>query len=118
VVVGVGINVLPAAYPADVATRATSLEAELGRPVDRGVLLAECLAALASRYADLTAGHSARLLEAWRRRAAPLLRRPVEWDRDGGTLRGVADDIDEDGALLVWTSDGRVRVVAGEVRWI
>ena len=46
VVLGIGINVQSAAYPADVAARATSIEAELGRPVDRGLVLAECLAAL------------------------------------------------------------------------
>ena len=34
-----GVNVLPGAYPPDVASRATSLETELGRAVDRGVLL-------------------------------------------------------------------------------
>ena len=31
VVLGFGINVLPAAFPPDVAARATSLESELGR---------------------------------------------------------------------------------------
>jgi BirA family biotin operon repressor/biotin-[acetyl-CoA-carboxylase] ligase len=44
VVVGCGVNLMPAAYPADVAARATSIETELGRPVDRGLLLVECLA--------------------------------------------------------------------------
>ena len=33
VVLGIGINVLPAAYPPDVAPRAASLEGELGRAV-------------------------------------------------------------------------------------
>jgi BirA family biotin operon repressor/biotin-[acetyl-CoA-carboxylase] ligase len=53
VVLGIGINIQPAAYPADIAVRATCIEAELGRPVDRGVVLAECLAALAGRYREL-----------------------------------------------------------------
>ena len=53
VVLGLGINVQPASYPPDVAQRATSIEAELGRPVDRGLVLADCLAALASRYREL-----------------------------------------------------------------
>ena len=39
VIIGVGVNVQPAAYPPDVAARATSLEGELGRAVDRGLLL-------------------------------------------------------------------------------
>src|SRR5262245_45174504 len=56
VVLGIGINVQSAAYPADIATRATSIEAELSRPVDRGLVLAECLAAMASRYRELQDG--------------------------------------------------------------
>ena len=39
---------MPASYPTDVAGRATSLELELGRAVDRGLLLAEYLSKLAA----------------------------------------------------------------------
>ncbi len=35
VVIGIGLNVRPSAYPPAIADRATSLEAELGRDVDR-----------------------------------------------------------------------------------
>jgi BirA family transcriptional regulator, biotin operon repressor / biotin---[acetyl-CoA-carboxylase] ligase len=118
VVLGFGINVLPAALPSEVAGRATSLEAELGRPIDRGLLLGACLAALASRYAQLTAGRSGEIVSAWRRRAGPMLHRSVEWDKDGTACRGVAENIDDGGALLVRTGDGIVRVMSGEVRWI
>ena len=117
VVLGFGINVLPGAYPPDIAARATSLEAELGRPVDRGRLLVECLAALADRYAELRHSQAARLLGAWRRRAASTLGRRVEWDRNGRTYLGIARDIDEAGALLVQTDGGLERVISGEVRW-
>jgi BirA family biotin operon repressor/biotin-[acetyl-CoA-carboxylase] ligase len=116
-VLGFGINVLPASYPPDVAARATSLEGELGRPVDRGAVLAECLAALWRRYTDLRGHHVAPLLAAWRERAAPTLGRRVEWDRDGRIREGVAHDIDETGALLVRTGGGIERVISGELRW-
>jgi BirA family transcriptional regulator, biotin operon repressor / biotin---[acetyl-CoA-carboxylase] ligase len=118
VVVGFGINVLPAAFPPEVASRATSLEGELGRPVDRGLLLAACLDGLASRYADLQQGRAASVLDAWRARAATMLRRPVEWDRGDTRSRGVAENIDDTGALLVRTDAGLVRVISGEVRWL
>jgi BirA family biotin operon repressor/biotin-[acetyl-CoA-carboxylase] ligase len=116
-VLGFGINVLPAAYPPDVAGRATSLEGELGRRVDRGRVLACCLAALASRYGDLCEDRVPAVIAAWRARAATLLGRRVEWESDGRTERGVAGDIDDDGALLVRTAAGTVRVSSGEVRW-
>jgi BirA family biotin operon repressor/biotin-[acetyl-CoA-carboxylase] ligase len=118
VILGIGINIAPAAYPVDVAARATSLEAELGREVDRGLLLTECLAALAERYADLRTGRGDGVMGGWRRRAAPLLGRTVRWETDGVSREGVAEDIDESGALIVRTSAGPVRVIAGEVVWV
>ena len=118
VVLGFGISVLPAAYPPDVAIRATSLEAELGRPVDRGLVLAECLAALSARYGDLQSGRASAVVASWRARASATFGRRVEWDADGATQQGVAQDVDERGALLVSVGSGLVRVISGEVRWI
>ncbi len=117
VVLGFGINLLPAALPLEVASRATSIEGELGRPVDRDLLLASCLASLASRYADLQEGRAAAVLDAWRLRAASMLRRSVEWDAGDIRARGVAENIDDDGALLVRTDIGVVRVLSGQVWW-
>ena len=118
VVVGFGINVQPAALPPDVATRATSIERELGRAVDRGLVLAECLAALANGYRTLQRGAADEVIAAWRARAAQHMGRPVEWDGDGGARRGIAHDIDAGGALLVRAGDQIVRVISGEVRWL
>lgn len=118
VVLGFGINVLRASYPPDVAARAISLEEELGRPVDRGLVLAECLVELSARYEQLRLGQSAGVLAAWRAAAQPMLRRHVEWDHSGDVRTGVAVDVDETGALIVDTPAGRERIIAGEVRWI
>ena len=118
VVVGFGINVLPAAYPPQVAAGATSLEVELGRHVDRALVLAECLRALTTRYEELKAGRAREVIEAWRSRAALMIGRRVEWESDGRVLRGAARDIDENGALIVSGEQGMVRVMSGEVRWL
>jgi BirA family biotin operon repressor/biotin-[acetyl-CoA-carboxylase] ligase len=117
VVLGIGINVLPAAYPPDVAARATSLESELGRAVPRGLVLAECLAGVWRRYEMLRDGGSDAVLAAWRARAADTFGRRVEWEDAGGLRRGVARDVDHTGALLVAADGGLVRLTAGEVRW-
>ena len=118
VILGFGINVMSAAYPPEIAARATSIEGELGRPVDRGLLLAECLAALASRYADVQSGRADAVTAAWRARAASTLGRRVSWDVAGVARVGVADNIDEGGALIVRTSTGPARIISGEVHWI
>jgi BirA family biotin operon repressor/biotin-[acetyl-CoA-carboxylase] ligase len=117
VVLGIGINVLPAAYPPDVAARATSLEGELGRAVSRAAVLAETLAAVWQRYEMLRAGRGGEVLAAWRTRAAATMGRRVEWDEQGTTRRGIARDVGDDGALIVAGDAGLVRLTAGEVRW-
>jgi len=118
VVLGIGINVQPAAYPPDVAARATSIEAELGRPVERGLVLAECLAALDSRYRELHETRGETIVESWRMRAAPMLGRRVEWESAGERHTGLAENIDEDGALIVKVGSERLRIRSGEVRWL
>jgi BirA family transcriptional regulator, biotin operon repressor / biotin---[acetyl-CoA-carboxylase] ligase len=117
VVLGFGINVLSAALPREVGLRASSLEQELGRPVDRGLVFAECLAALAGRYRQLQEGAMAPVVADWRVRAAATLGRAVEWN-DGARRQGVAEDVDEHGSLIVRSDSGTVRIISGEVRWL
>ncbi len=117
VVTGIGLNLAPAALPPDVAGRATSLADELGRPVDRGLVLAEVLVALETRIRQLEAGGAPGMLEDWRTYASPLLGRRVMWDRGGAAAEGQATGVDETGALVVVTAWGVERIVAGEVRW-
>jgi BirA family biotin operon repressor/biotin-[acetyl-CoA-carboxylase] ligase len=118
VVVGFGVNLQSAAYPPDLASRATSIEAETSRPADRALVLAEILAAMGERYADLRVGRFDAILSAWRGLAPSLPGANVEWDSPAGVIRGRAHDIDQDGALLVRV-DGRIeRIVAGELRWV
>jgi biotin-(acetyl-CoA carboxylase) ligase len=81
------------------------------------VLLAEILAAMGERYADLRAGRFDAILSAWRQLAS-LSGAFVEWDTPAGVVRGRAEDIDRHGALLVRVGVNVERVVAGEVRWI
>jgi len=118
VIVGFGINIMPAAYPPDVAVRATSIEGELGRAVDRGLLLSECLVSLSSRYSDLQSGRVGDVADAWRLRAAATFGRRVRGDVGGVVLDGVAENLDETGALIVRTAAGLARVTAGEVTWL
>jgi BirA family biotin operon repressor/biotin-[acetyl-CoA-carboxylase] ligase len=118
VVLGYGINVGPMAYPPELRDRATSLETELGRPIDRAVVAVETLVALASRYDDLISGRFDAILDAWRRRSPTHRGARVAWDTPAGPQSGITDGIDALGALLVRVSDRVERIVAGEVRWI
>lgn len=120
VVVGIGLNVLAAAFPRELDGRATAVETELGREIDRGTLVAEVLAALDGACSLLQAGASgrARVCDQWRVFGrAGLGGAPVKWQDHGSPRSGLAVDIDPDGALVVDTETGRERVVAGEVLW-
>lgn len=112
VVIGVGINVRPAAYPPDLAARITSIESELGRTIDGGVLLAEVLTRLETCLLALSV-NPGDILQAWRAGSPTALGTRVEWDG----RRGVTAGIDETGALLVNTGSLTERVIAGELHW-
>ncbi|HYE86428.1 MAG TPA: biotin--[acetyl-CoA-carboxylase] ligase [Vicinamibacterales bacterium] len=112
VIIGAGINVQPAAYPPEVAARATSLEGELGRAVDADILLNAVVAQLWDRLALLERSPGD-ILRLWRAASPNAVGTRVEWDGRHGTTAGV----DEDGALLVRTSTGIERIIAGELRW-
>ena len=117
VVTGIGLNVSPSALPPDVAGRATSIEDELGRAVDRGLVLAEVLVTLEERTRQLATGGAAAMLADWRTHASSLMGRRVTWERGGEAVEGQATGIDDTGALVVVTTRGVERIVAGEVRW-
>jgi len=114
VVVGIGINVNVA--PQDLpglAPDATSILAETGREVERAMLLAALLAGVEARYARLQAGESPHA--EWVARLATL-GRSVEAMTSTGMVTGVAESVDQDGALLLRTPGGGLhRLVAGDV---
>jgi BirA family biotin operon repressor/biotin-[acetyl-CoA-carboxylase] ligase len=118
VILGFGVNLQQAAFPPELANRATSIEAETNGPVDRAQMLVEILMAFSARYADLQAGRFDVILSAWRAFAPSLRSSWVEWDSPTGVMRGRAEDIDEQGALVVRVGAKAERLIAGEVRWL
>lgn len=120
VITGIGLNLSldPAAHP-EIAAIATSVEHELGHPVAPIPVLAALLEQFEWLYLRAQAGAS--LLEEWRA-ALDTLGRQVTVTYVAyagghrGVERGMAYDVDEDGALLLRRDDGSTaRVTAGEV---
>ncbi len=114
VIVGIGINVnVPPEVLPDLDSNATSILVETGREVDRATLLIALLAGVERRYEALRAGESPH--QEWAVRLATL-GRPVKVTTSDGVLAGVAESVDEDGALLLRTLDGALhRLLAGDV---
>ncbi len=113
-VVGLGINVnVETEALTALAPDATSILAETGQSSDRAVLLARLLAGIERRYEALKAGEGP--YAEWASRLATV-GRPVDAVTAAGTLSGVAEAVDENGALLLRTPDGTLhRLLAGDV---
>ncbi len=116
VIIGIGVNLRHAVYPADVASRAASLEGALGRPPERGQVLVEILCGLVDAVTTVERDRDG-ILRAWREAAPSSVGAIVERTDETGTRRGTTAGIDDCGALLIQTSDAVERVIAGEVRW-
>lgn len=119
VVVGIGINLAPGAYPAEVAGIATNLEAEVGRPVDGFAVFAACRAALAREAGALFADAADDLLQRWRAHAPSAVGGRVAWMDGSHRATGVTAGLSVGGALIVEPDLGGapVHLVAGEVEW-
>lgn len=118
VVLGVGINLRPAAFPPELADRAGAIEEELGRRVDAGAVLAQVLAALNRTLDELANAGPPPLFAQWLALAPSAAGAAIEWDAGGAVRRGTTSGLAEDGALLARTAEGLERIIAGEVRWL
>jgi BirA family biotin operon repressor/biotin-[acetyl-CoA-carboxylase] ligase len=118
VILGFGVNVRTSAFPPSLSQIATSIEAELGRPVDAAAVLAETLAALNAQVELLTTGNTPAILNRWRALAPTAVGSMIEWQRAASPARGTTAGIDDEGALLARIGDRTERILSGEVRWL
>lgn len=112
IVLGIGVNVHQTMGDlGELAERATSC-ATLGHAVDRLALLARITVELDRLAYSVEERRAA--LEDWRTRST-VLGREVEVRGAAGSVRGLAREIADDGALVLQTASGDQRILAGEV---
>lgn len=118
VVLGIGVNVSLRREQMDPAFRetATSLALE-GARVRRADLVRAILSRLERAYDELTGGKWADVLDRWRALSVTLGSAVRVLRADGGAaVEGVAEAVDEEGALLVRDAAGTLhRIFSGEV---
>ncbi|HEY6873187.1 MAG TPA: biotin--[acetyl-CoA-carboxylase] ligase [Geobacteraceae bacterium] len=113
--IGVNINMRRGQFPADLRHPATSLCLEEGAEVSRLAFVRALLEALDALYADYLLHGYEPVRREWLALSNVLGRRVRVAFQESETV-GVAEGIDEDGALLLQLADGRVeRVLAGDV---
>ncbi len=103
VIIGIGLNVNldRDRFPDDLRASATSLLAEIGRPVDRARLLAGLLAQLERRLEMLALEPIERLRQEYSDRCSTLGRRVLVALAQGDQVEGIADSIAESGGLQI-----------------
>ncbi|HIE64326.1 MAG: biotin--[acetyl-CoA-carboxylase] ligase [Nitrospira sp.] len=106
--IGVNVNVGPDSFPTDLQKSATSLKAVLGHPIDRTDLLNIILEGLAEQVSLLQDGKKDLLIQRIQKECATLGKK-VRVNTLRQEFEGFAEEIDDDGALLLRMGDGRRR---------
>jgi BirA family biotin operon repressor/biotin-[acetyl-CoA-carboxylase] ligase len=114
VVLGIGVNLNMSGFPPELEAMATSLRRSTGREIDRARFTARLCSHLERLYQRFLAEGPAPLLPEWRRRAT-LFGRTVEVLSSEGRVCGIAESLDDEGALILRTDKGPIKIVAGEV---
>lgn len=116
IIIGIGINanVNVKAFPRNLRKNTTSLKEEIGRKVDRVDLLTKTLEALEEKYLIFKRGRFSQLLEEWRQFDV-LEGKRVKIQTREGMVKGTARGIDEEGNLVVGTTQGVKYISAGDV---
>jgi BirA family transcriptional regulator, biotin operon repressor / biotin---[acetyl-CoA-carboxylase] ligase len=115
--VGVNLNAAPGDFPPEVAELATSLMVARGQRVPRALFTAALWTRLEDWLDRWTDEGFAPVRAAWRARSSTLGQEVVV-KGEASELRGVAEDIDDAGALLVRVDGALRRVLAGDVEQV
>jgi len=117
VVVGIGINLTQNAFPPELETIATSVEAASGVTPELAKLL-EALVRELAKYYDLLngLGGNDEIIRCWCGRSSYCQGKMISVTDGNETLVGTTRGLERDGALRVETDDGVIRVLrAGDV---
>lgn len=115
--IGVNLNTEPGDFPDDLRELATSVSIMRGQPVPRALFTAALLTKLETWLDAWQEDGFGAVRERWKALSS-ILGKDVLVRSDSKELRGVAEDIDDAGALLLRV-DGRIeRVLAGDVEQV
>jgi BirA family biotin operon repressor/biotin-[acetyl-CoA-carboxylase] ligase len=117
VILGIGVDVNQGAseFPPELRKLATSLKIESGRMISRAELATAILRELDSDYARICSGGFSEVADEWQEHCKTI-GREVTIQIGERQIRGHAESLDDDGALLLRTDHGRLeRITGGDV---
>jgi BirA family biotin operon repressor/biotin-[acetyl-CoA-carboxylase] ligase len=113
--IGVDVNLSQGDFPTELRKLATSLKAELGKPVSRPELAVVILRELDRDYARITSGQFAAVADEWEEHGTTI-GQEVTIRTGDRRIRGRAESLGEDGELLLRTEHGHLeRIIGGDV---
>lgn len=122
VIVGIGINITSGNFPEGLADSATSLDVETAMMGPRAITAEEVEAKLTNFlghwYEILSAPDGpAVIIHNWQTRSSYFSGKHVRVNVPEGTIEGLTDGLEENGALRVRPADGTIKIVqAGDVQ--
>jgi BirA family biotin operon repressor/biotin-[acetyl-CoA-carboxylase] ligase len=117
IIVGIGINVTSNSFPPELGETATSLEGELNIPVTFSDLESILLRQFDNWYSKLCDEDGPTVVvTGWSKRSSYANGKNVRVSFTGGSVSGVTNGLEPDGALRMVTADGAIHIVhAGDV---
>lgn len=113
--IGIDVNLDAAELPADLKKIATSLKIESGEKISRAELATAILRELDTDYARIAAGKFSEVADEWEAHCATIGHN-VTVHIGERKIRGHAESLDDDGALLLRTEHGHLeRIIGGDV---
>ncbi len=114
-VIGVGINANQKIdhFPSELKSKITTLQEQIGQPINRLKLLDDILEKI-TEILDQIAEKAPEMLRKWKEFSCTL-GQEVSVQQVSKTVKGIAKDIDDKGALIINTAQGYERVLTGDV---
>jgi len=114
VVVGIGINVNQLNFPEEIREKATSLQRELGKEINRFELLNFVLNKMEYYYNKIQKGSINLIIKEWVH-YTKMFGQNISVKQNKEEIRGIALRLAEDGGLIISTAKGELKVLAGDV---
>ena len=113
---GISVNLVAAEFPAEFRKSVTSLRIETGQRQNRADLAIKILQELDRDYDRISNGHFEAVADEWEGHCTTLGQQVVIHMGDR-TIRGTAESLDNEGALLLRTQHGHLeRIIGGDVQ--
>lgn len=115
--VGISVNLEEHDYPEELRSKVTSLKIASGKEIDRASLVAECLFELEQLYKLYVEQGFAPIRTLWEAQSVTI-GRSLSVTTPNGIVSGVAQGLDDSGALIVLGEDGCYRkIFSGDIHF-